>query len=165
ALLRRPRRRAHRAARSSGEARQRHPLCSDRLSLCRSNDPSRLRSEGSAMSDAALTKTRLELATDYFRKVDSGDPSLVDSMTDDVEFYFPKFGVGRGKAAFAELAKGLLASLRSIQHDLERMRFHVAGDHVIIEGVESGVLADGTRWPVEGRSEGRFANVFERKSV
>lgn len=113
------------------------------------------------MSDAALTKTRLEVATDYFRKVDSGDPSLVDSMTDDVEFYFPKFGVGRGKAAFAELAKGLLASLRSIQHDLERMRFHVAGDHVIVEGVESGVLADGTRWPVEGRSEGRFANVFE----
>ncbi|HTN04106.1 MAG TPA: hypothetical protein VL132_19605 [Planctomycetaceae bacterium] len=41
------------------------------------------------------------------------------------------------------------------------MTFHVAGDHVIVEGFESGVMADGTPWPVEGRSEGRFANVFE----
>ena len=113
------------------------------------------------MSDPALTKTRLEVATDYFRKIDSGDPAILDILTDDVETYFPKFGVGYGKAEFMELAKGLMGSLRSIQHDLDRMRFHVAGNHVIVEGFESGVMADGTPWPVERRSEGRFANVFE----
>jgi hypothetical protein len=113
------------------------------------------------MSDSALSETRIELATDYFRKVDSGDPAILDIMTDDVETYFPKFGVGHGKAEFMELAKGLTGSLQSIRHDFERMKFHVAGNHVIVEGFESGVMADGTPWPVEGRSEGRFANVFE----
>src|SRR5688572_13613737 len=114
-----------------------------------------------ALSDDALTQTRIQVATDYFRKVDSGDPTIVDIMTDGVEVYFPKFGVGRGKAAFVEVAQGLMRSLQSIQHDLDRMRFHVAGHHIIVEGFESGVMADGTPWPVEERSEGRFANVFE----
>lgn len=113
------------------------------------------------MSDAALTQTRIEAANDYFRKIDSGDPSILDMLTDDVETYFPKFGVGYGKADFMEVAKGLMRSLQSIRHDLDRMKFHVAGHHVIVEGFESGVMADGTSWPVEGRSEGRFANVFE----
>jgi hypothetical protein len=113
------------------------------------------------MSDAALAQTRVEVATDYFRKIDSGDPGLLDIMTDDVESYFPKFGVGYGKSEFMQLAKGLTGSLRSIRHDFNRMRFHVAGHHVIVEGFESGVMADGTSWPVEGRSEGRFVSVFE----
>ncbi|MEF3366821.1 nuclear transport factor 2 family protein [Methylocystis sp. 9N] len=112
------------------------------------------------MPDSALTRKRIDVATDYFRKIDSGDPTIVDIMTDDVEVYFPKFGVGYGKAEFMELAKGLMGSLQSIQHDLDRMTFHVAGDHVIVEGFESGVMADGAPWPVEGRSEGRFANFF-----
>ena len=113
------------------------------------------------MSDPVLDRTRIEVATDYFRKIDSGDPAILDIMTDDVEVYFPKFGIGYGKAAFGDVAKGLMGSLQSIRHDLDQMRFHVAGDHVIVEGFESGVMADGTPWPVEGRSEGRFANVFE----
>ena len=54
-----------------------------------------------------------------------------------------------------------MGSLQRIEHDFDRMTFHVAGDHVIVEGFEGGVMADGTPWPVEGRSEGRFANVFE----
>lgn len=113
------------------------------------------------MSDTALTQTRIEVATDYFRKIDSGDPSIVHIMTETVEVYFPKFGVGYGKADFMEVAKGLMGSLQSIKHDLERLTFHVAGDHVIVEGFESGVMADGTAWPIEGLSEGRFANVFQ----
>ena len=113
------------------------------------------------MSDSALTQSRIAVVTDYFRKIDSGDPAVLDIMTDDVEAYFPKFGVGYGKAEFMEIAKGLMGSLRSIRHDFERMTFHVAGDHVIVEGFESGVMADGTSWPVDGLSEGRFANVFE----
>ena len=71
--------------------------------------------------------------------------------------YFPKFGVGYGKAEFMEVAKGLLGSLQRIEHDFDRMTFHVARDHVIVEGFEGGVMADGTAWPVEGRSEGRCA--------
>lgn len=113
------------------------------------------------MADRAFTDNRVEVATDYFRKIDSGDPAILALFTDDVETYFPKFGVGHGKDDFMALAKGLMSSLQGIRHDLTRMRFHVCGNHVIVEGFESGVMADGTPWPVQGRSEGRFANVFE----
>ena len=113
------------------------------------------------MPNAELTQDRIAVATSYFRTIDSGDPTILDILTDDVVTYFPKFGVGYGKAEFMEVAKGLLGSLQRIEHDFDRMTFHVAGDHVIVEGFEGGVMADGTAWPVEGRSEGRFANVFE----
>jgi hypothetical protein len=104
--------------------------------------------------------SRIEAATEYFRRIDRGDPTILDLFTDDVEVYFPKFGVGYGKAEFMEVANGLMGSLKSIRHDIDRLTFHVAGEHLIVEGFESGVMADGTPWPIEGRSEGRFANVF-----
>ena len=104
---------------------------------------------------------RKRIVKSYFEKIDHGDESITDIMTDDVQTYFPKFGVSVGKAEFMEAAKGLMGSLRSLRHDFDRMTLHFAGDHVIVEGFESGVMADGTPWPVPGKSEGRFANVFE----
>lgn len=115
------------------------------------------------MSDPVLTQHRIAAVTAYFHKIDRGDPSILDIMTDDVEIYFPKFGVGHGKNDFMEVARGLMGSLERICHDVDRMTMHVAGDHVIVEGFESGVMADGTAWPVKGRSEGRFSNVFAFK--
>ena len=85
------------------------------------------------MPNAELTQERIAVATDYFRKIDSGDPTILDILTDDVVTYFPKFGVGYGKAEFMEVAKGLLGSLQRIEHDFDRMTFHVAGDHVIVD--------------------------------
>lgn len=113
------------------------------------------------MSDTSLAETRIQVTTEYFRKIDSGHAEILDLMTDNVEIYFPKFGVGYGKAEFMEVVKGLMGCLQSIKHDIDRFRFHVTRDHVIVEGFEEGVMADGTAWPVEGHSEGRFANVFE----
>nr|WP_272210241.1 nuclear transport factor 2 family protein [Marinicella sp. W31]MDC2876106.1 nuclear transport factor 2 family protein [Marinicella sp. W31] len=113
------------------------------------------------MNDDALAKVRVTIAADYFRYVDNGDPRLPDLMTDDVEIYFPKFGTSKGKEALAEAARGLMASLLSLAHDMESMKYHVAGNHVITEGFESGVTKDGIAWPIAGRSEGRFCNVFE----
>ena len=113
------------------------------------------------MSTTTSAQTRIDIAAEYFRRVDNGDATLFDLMTDDVQVYFPKFGTGYGKDEFAESAKGLLGSLKSIAHDMERMTYHVSGDHVIVEGFEGGVTAEGVEWPVPGRSEGRFCNVFE----
>ena len=111
-----------------------------------------------AKSDLDLA--RIEAATEYFRKIDNGDPGIGDMFTDDVQIYFPKFGTGRGKEQVGAAAQGLLGSLQSIKHDFDRMTFHVSGDHVIVEGFESGVSADGTVWPKPDKSEGRFCNVF-----
>ena len=112
------------------------------------------------MLNSNVISSRVDVAKEYFRRIDNGDPAILDIMTDDVEAYFPKYGVGYGKADFMEIAKGLMGSLQSIKHDLDRMTFHEIGDFLIAEGFESGVMADGTPWPIEGRSEGRFVNVF-----
>jgi len=41
------------------------------------------------------------------------------------------------------------------------MVFTQAGDRIVVEGTEAGILADGTPWPAGARSEGRYCNVFE----
>jgi len=104
---------------------------------------------------------RIAVVIDYFRKVDAGDPSIMDLLTDDIQMYFPKFGVGYGKADVGRAVQGMMSSLRKIEHDFDRMNILVSGDHVVVEGFEGGISANGTPWPVEGRSEGRYCNVFQ----
>jgi hypothetical protein len=69
------------------------------------------------MGRTATTSDLIPLAEEYYRRADAGRPDLVDLFTEDVELYFPKFGVRRGKTALGELAAGLLGSLKSIEHD------------------------------------------------
>jgi len=47
---------------------------------------------------------RLDTVNTYFRKVDAGDPTVLDLFTDDVQMFFPKFGIAHGKAAVVILA-------------------------------------------------------------
>ncbi|GAA0683132.1 hypothetical protein GCM10009548_62730 [Streptomyces malaysiensis subsp. malaysiensis] len=109
------------------------------------------------MNDEASTQ-RHETVREYFRRVDRGDPSLVDICTDDVELYFPKFGFGHGKAAIAELARRL--DLEHIEHDIEGLDIMTSGDRVIVEGRERGTTRDGQAWPDGRISQGLFCNVF-----
>jgi ketosteroid isomerase-like protein len=113
------------------------------------------------MTDDSQISARVATAMAYFRKVDSGDPTILDLMTEDVQIYFPKFGVGYGKAAVAEAAQGMMSTLRSIEHDFERMTIISSGDYVVVEGFEKGVSIEGIEWPIANRSEGRYCNVFE----
>lgn len=108
-----------------------------------------------------LVQQRIDIAMEYFRKLDAGDPTLEDLLTDDIQLYFPKFGMGYGKADLERASQGMMSTLRQIKHDFERMNILVAGDHVVVEGFEGGISANGTPWPVAGRSEGRYCNVFQ----
>lgn len=104
---------------------------------------------------------REEVVREYFRRVDRADPSLFDLYTDDVEVYFPKFGVGRGKEALAEFAQRLGADLGSLEHDIDELDImQASGDRVVVEGRERGTTADGRPWPDGVVSTGRFCNVF-----
>ena len=103
---------------------------------------------------------RTEAVREYFRLVDAGSSELMDLFTDDVELYFPKFGVGTGKADMAEFARRLGRDLGSIEHDIDGLEFVVAGDRVVVEGSEWGTTSDGAAWPDGIVSTGRFCNVF-----
>ncbi|MCD9032777.1 nuclear transport factor 2 family protein [Luteimonas sp. Y-2-2-4F] len=108
-----------------------------------------------------LADSRIETVRSYFRKVDAKDPSLLDLFTDDVEFFFPKFGLARGKAAVGEFGRRIAAEAARLTHDIEGLVFTVDGDRIAVEGREWGETADGRPWPDGEVSQGRFANVFE----
>ncbi|HGM8383677.1 TPA: nuclear transport factor 2 family protein [Pseudomonas aeruginosa] len=104
---------------------------------------------------------RIETVRDYFRKVDAKDPALLDLFTEDVEFFFPKFGAARGKAALTRFAERIAKDAAKLTHDIDGLVFTVDGDRIAVEGREWGVTADGRAWPDGEISQGRFANVFE----
>jgi ketosteroid isomerase-like protein len=96
----------------------------------------------------------------YFAKLNAGDMSLLDLFTEDVELYFPKFGIGRGKDQLLSAFGGLMQSLQRITHDLSSLAFIEEGPRVAVEGCTSGVTSDGTAWVCRETPGGRFCSVF-----
>jgi len=115
---------------------------------------------GETASSSALT----ELAAEYFRRGDAGQANVVDLFTEDVEIFFPKFGVRRGKAAFFELATGLMSALKSIAHHQKGLTYVATGNKVFVEGTTHGETRNGTQWDGGKTPGGRFCTVFEFSS-
>ncbi|EJN8558408.1 nuclear transport factor 2 family protein [Vibrio alginolyticus] len=101
------------------------------------------------------------LVVKYFEKIDAGDSSYLDLFSEDVDFFFPKFGQAKGKSALVEFGYRIGSSLISIWHDIDGFQITTAGNKVIVEGQEGGVMSDGTSWPDNKVSTGRFCSVFE----
>src|SRR5258706_14807998 len=117
--------------------------------------------------DASMSDTRdpaeykmLEAVEQYFIRADAGRADALDLFTDDVQLYFPKFGVAKGKQAFGELASGLLGSLSEFGHDLSSFRYVIAKDVVVVEGTTRGADRTGNRWSGGETAGGRFCSVF-----
>src|SRR5271163_4368685 len=91
----------------------------------------------------------------------TGQASVLDLFTDDVQIYFPKFGIATGKAAFGDLATGLLGSLKSIAHYISDFKYVVGSDSVVVEGTTHGADAQGSEWSGGETPGGRFCSVFE----
>ncbi|TPG84761.1 nuclear transport factor 2 family protein [Pseudomonas mandelii] len=103
----------------------------------------------------------IDVAKLYFIKGDAGDLTILDLFSDDVQLYFPKFGTRIGKNEIVAFIQGLMGDLGGLKHEVEHYNYIALGNTVVVEGAESGVMKNGSQWPVEGRSEGRFCNVFE----
>ena len=56
----------------------------------------------------------VEIAIEYFKKVDAGDPSYLDLFSENVDFFFPKFGQAKGKDVLVEFGNRIGSSLTSI---------------------------------------------------
>jgi ketosteroid isomerase-like protein len=110
---------------------------------------------------SAREADNIEISKQYFRRLDSRDPSLFDLFADDAEFYYPKYGMGSGKGALGEIATALGNLQESSEHDIAGYRFIAAGEHVAVEGTTRGVLRNGQRWAAGETPAGRFCNVFE----
>lgn len=103
---------------------------------------------------------KIAIAREYFRLLDSGDPKLMDLFHEDATFYFPKFGVGLGRASILEMVKGFSGVLEWIRHDSASLVFIPSADRIAVEGVSAGRMTGGA-WKGGETSGGRFCNVFE----
>jgi ketosteroid isomerase-like protein len=112
-------------------------------------------------SSAIDDQTVKAIVREYFVRLDGGRADLLDIFTDDAQFYFPKFGIGVGKAAFGELITGLLTRVAAISHDIPNLKYVVDGSMVAVEGTTRGRLQDGTEWSGGDTAGGRFASIFE----
>ena len=112
------------------------------------------------MAHTPAEEALIETAKEYFRRVDAGSEALADLFTDDVEVYFPKFGVATGKAAFMELATGLFARVSRISHDVESLHCVANDNDVVAEGTSRGATKGGVSWAGGNTPGGRFCNVF-----
>jgi len=112
------------------------------------------------MSHARTEYDLVGIAKEYFRRVDTGRQDVADLFTEDVEIYFPKFGVATGKSAFSDLVTGLLSTLSQISHDIDHLSCVARGDTVVTEGKTRGVTKKGIAWAGGETPGGRFCNVF-----
>jgi hypothetical protein len=113
------------------------------------------------MKSTQVDDPHVSLAKEYFRRVDAGNPDLVELMTEDVQIYFPKFGIGRGRQAFVELATGMGGVFESVEHDYRTYTFISSGPYLVVEGTTRGRTKDGRAWAAGQTPGGRFCNVFE----
>jgi ketosteroid isomerase-like protein len=102
---------------------------------------------------------KIATAREYFLRADQGRPDLLDLFHEDVEIYFPKFGIGHGRQSFLDIVKGFAGSLESIQHDYDGLKFLPSGDHLVVEGTSHGKMS-GKSWVGGKTPGGRFCNVF-----
>jgi len=103
---------------------------------------------------------KIALAREYFIRSDLGRSDVLDLLHDDVEIYYPKFGLRVGPEALFELVKPFAGSLEYIRHDYDTLKFIPSGDYLVVEGTSKGKLS-GTEWSGGRTAGGRFCNVFK----
>lgn len=109
----------------------------------------------------ATSQTRMiDTAKAHFEQTDNGN-FPVELFAPDFEFYFPKFGVGRGVDEFRELASGLRAAGLRFQHHRDQLKYMVSGQHLIVEGTTLGSDTEGRSWNGGETPGGRFSSVFD----
>ncbi|MBD3885670.1 nuclear transport factor 2 family protein [Phormidium tenue FACHB-886] len=114
-----------------------------------------------AYSESQDSSDRIEAVNTYFRKVNTRDSTVLNLFTDDVQLFFPKFGLAHGKDALVKFSEIMMNQLERIEHDIEAFNYIVSGNFVVVEGTERGVMRGGLYCPDGIVSQGRFCNVFE----
>jgi hypothetical protein len=99
----------------------------------------------------------IAVAKAYFQSfATAGD--VEDQLSPEVEFYFPRFGVGKGSQDYARLTRGLSNYWDMVDYDVDNFSYIAAGANIVVEGTVSGKL------PQEVAFRGhRFCAVLEIK--
>src|SRR5579859_4097297 len=112
------------------------------------------------MTDSSEDEKNLELVKSYFRLGDARAPEFIKLFHTDLQYYFPKFGIGHGPQSVFEMFSGFAEDLEEIKHDVNKFLFIARAPYVVVEGVTRGRM-HGKTWEAGKTPGGRFCNVFE----
>ena len=102
-----------------------------------------------------------DVIRELYVRMDAGREDMYDLLTEDVQFYLPKFGIGRGRAELKLCASGAAVALRSLAHDPNSFRFIEGTNGVVLEGYTTGETVSGNRFAGGKTPGGRFCGVYE----
>lgn len=117
---------------------------------------------------ASADEQRKAVVTAYFKAFDNGGTGsdgrgVLDYFAEDAHFFFPKWGLAKGKQAIGQLFADLGGTMKSANHHFGSFNWiHSGGDLLAVEGTTHGEHRDG-HWRV-GLPEwgaGRWCGVFE----
>lgn len=103
---------------------------------------------------------RKAIALEYFRRMDRGE-SVAELFDEHAAFYFPKWGMARGRAQIESLFRDLMGILESVSHDIAHANIIQQGDLVVVEGTSSGTTKSGRSWRAGVTHAGLWCDVFE----
>lgn len=103
---------------------------------------------------------RKSVALEYLKRLDRGD-DIFDLFAEDVQFYFPKYGLVDGVHAVRQVFASTANIISSIKHDYAYFNFIVQNDMVVVEGTSAGTTPRGREWRAGVTHAGRWCDVFE----
>jgi hypothetical protein len=115
------------------------------------------------MAIATQTMTdeqRKSVAIEYLKRLDRGD-DIYDLFADDVQMYFPKYGIVDGVDGVRKLFASTGKIIASIKHDYAYFNFIIQGDLVVCEGTSAGTTTKNREWRAGVTHAGRWCDVFE----
>ncbi|HZO35876.1 MAG TPA: nuclear transport factor 2 family protein [Solirubrobacteraceae bacterium] len=89
----------------------------------------------------------------------TGDPS--EMFTDDVQIFFPKFGIGHGMDAMMAIAHGRFEIFSRMLHHADEFKIIEQGDTVVVEGTTEGETVAGQTWDGRKTIPGHFCSVMD----
>ena len=105
-------------------------------------------------------RSKSDIVREFYIRMDAGREDVFERFSEDFEFYFPKFGLGRGRADLEKCVSTLRTTILSLKHDLDSFQFTEGPDGVAVEGLSSGETVAGQRWSGGETPGGRFCSVF-----
>lgn len=96
-----------------------------------------------------------------FQRFDARRADVLELFTDDFEFWYPKFGIGVGRAGWDEYLGGFFKYVAEITHHVNEFPWPVEGDAVMVEGTTSGRLHDGATWHSGSTIGSYFCTTFD----
>lgn len=99
----------------------------------------------------------IALAKAYFQAFATA-ADVEEQLSSELDFFFPRFGQGRGAGEYAQLMRGLSNYWDRVDYDIDNFSYICAGANVVVEGTMSGHMPGGGSFRAH-----RFCAVLEIK--